>query len=263
MSSIKDRFNPSKITKNMTSKQIYTIIGIVAGIILAILGIILYNYTTPSIQKVSFFKKVQTADNEHTIPVKKLVNKNGGKEYSFSMWLRINHWINDGTEKNIFSYGHKDTAAHHTNAVPSVWLDSKKNDLNLYVHTTAGSSKSKQAIKVENVPLKQWFKLTIVMTKNSIQVFLNSKLDVFTFLPGDIIIPNGDVYLFSGANKIDGQFSNFIFYKQALTTSEVAKLYAVGAKPTQKSLLFKFVNLFTSVRKYPYDKTLMKQCTDC
>ena len=101
------------------------------------------------------------------------------------------------------------------------------------------------------------------MTRKSVQVFINSKLDVFTFLKGDIIIPNGDVYLFTGDSKIDGQFAHFIYYKQALSPAEVTKLYTVGDRPTKKSLLYLFVNLFTNMGKYRNDKQIKKNCHTC
>ena len=260
---------PNTLRENMTQAQLYKLVIIIGAIIFCILGVILYYYMTPGIQKKSFFKDVELTNSEYVIPKNKLNMKNGGKEYSISMWLRINNWYNQTTsqygsskERNIFSYGSKDTGSTkgtqqtstHENVVPSVWLDNKKNDLNIYIQTLQGS----QAVKVKNIPLQKWFKLTVVMTKNSIQVFLNSKLDVFKFLKGDIIIPNGDLYLFTHSPKIDGQFSNVIFYKQALTTAEVAKLYAVGDKPIGKSLLYRFVNFFTKIGRYRTDSKLKK-----
>ena len=213
-----DYINKRVKSSGLTPKKIYTIISVVAFLILALLGYILYSYSTPNIKKVSFFKDIRDTDKNITISKNKLSIKNGGKEYSFSLWLRINNWYNNDTnEKNIFSYGHRNIASTHphknlsdNNAVPSVWLDGVKNDLNIYVRTTNGTDQT--PIKVKNVPLKKWFKLTIVMTSNSIQVFLNSKLDVFTFLNGDIIIPNGDLYLFTGDNKIHENEAD-VFYQ--------------------------------------------------
>ena len=251
-----------KMKSKITKKQLYIIIGIVVFCVLTILGIILYNYTTPNIKQVNFFKDIYSTDKDFTISKNKLYKKKIGSEYSFSLWLRINNWYkNDNNEKNIFSYGNKDTSYKHENAVPSVWLDSEKNDLNIYVQTKNGGTPT--PVKVKNVPLQKWFKLTVVIKMNSIQVFINSKLDVFTFLKDTIIIPNGDLYLFTGEHKVDGEFANVVFYKQALLTSEVAKLYAVGDRPTKKSLLYMFVNFFTSIGKYGNDKTVAKDFTNC
>lgn len=268
MGYISDRIQSSTLNTKLSSKQKYNILYIAIFFVICILGYILYSYSTPNIKKVLFFKNIKHTDKEVIIPKNKLFKKSSGKEYSFSVWLRINNWYNnDNNEKNIFSYGHRSTPYSHTEqnanniAVPSVWLDGIKNDLNIYVRTTSGSRQS--PIKVKNVPLKKWFKLTIVMTGNSIQVFLNSKLDVFTFLSGDIVMPNGDLYLFTGKHKIDGEFSNFIFYNQALTATEVAKLYKVSAKPIKKSLLFKFVNIMKNIGKYKYDSVLYKDCENC
>ena len=149
----------------------------------------------------------------------------------------------------------------HKGVVPSVWLDNEKNDLNIYLHTLSGLN---PVIKVKNIPLKKWFKLTIVIKKRSVQIYLNSKLDVFTYLKNDIIVPNEDFYLFTGDTKIDGNFSNVVYYKQALNAAQVAKLYTVGDKPTNKSLLYKFVNFFKKVGKYRDDKKIKKDnCEKC
>ena len=244
--------------KSLKKGQILKLIAVIVCVILGILGYIVYTYLSPDIKQILFFKKKLPTDNEYVITKDKLNRKKGGKEYSFSLWLRINNWYNnDKNEKNIFSFGAVDKQGQHENVVPSVWLDGRKNNIHIYVHTKKGVNKT--PIKVENVPVKKWFKLTVVLTSNSVQVFLNSKLDVFTYLEGNIINPNGDLHLFTGEHKIDGQFANVVFYNQALMANEVAKLYQVGDKPIDKSMLYKLVQFFKNVGSYKHDKELVNK----
>ena len=253
-----DIVNKSKqfIEKNKNNKKLIIIIVIILTVVVLSFGYLIYKYSQSNVSRVQFFKHSQPTNISKNIPQRELFKKTMGEEYSFSMWFRINNWYTNTSTpglQHIFTFG--DSALN--NGIPSVFL---KNDINDIVIKVKTSDPTPIQIYLKTVPIKKWFKLTIVMKPKSIQVYLNSKLDVFKLLPSRIVSPATGVQLFND-KKIDGHFSNFTFYSKALSPSEVSNLYDIGDKPTKQSLLYKIINVFLNIGSYRYDKKLTKKET--
>ena len=240
------------IENNKDNKKLLIVLGIIAIICIIVFGYILYKYYIANVERVQFFKSIQPTNVAKIIPKYELFKTTMGKEYSFSMWFRINNWYASQSQhkRNIFTFGNTDDNM----GVPSVSLASDINDIIIKVKTTNGTDE----IILKTIPVKQWFKLTIVMKAKSIQVYLNSKLDIYKLLSGTILLPTHGIYLFknNNNNQIDGHFSNFVFYNKSLSPSEVSQLYDIGDKPTKQTILYKIINMFLNIGNYSYDKIL-------
>jgi len=240
------------INQHKNNKKVWVAVGTICLVIVIFFIYIVYKYSQTNVRRVRFFKNVQATDSIiKPIPTTALFQHRMGKEYSLSMWFRIDNWYKSSVseEKHILTFGH----TNPVHGAPTIVLKSDINDMVITVKTTNGVD----TLLLKTVPIKQWFKLTVVMKENSIQVYLNSKLVIYKLLSGTIPSENIEgITLFNGDKKIDGHFSNLTFYPQALSPSEVSNLYDIGDKPTKQSWLYKLINMFLSIGQYSYDNIL-------
>ena len=254
------------IEKHKNNKKVLIALGTICLVIILFFAYMIYKYSRSNVTRVQFFKNVQPTNIAIAgIPKSELFKSTMGKEYSISMWFRINNWYSSPTtvaggsnDKHMLTMGHSETA----NGVPTITLKNDINDIVIKVRTLDTTNTSKlEEFELKTIPVKQWFKLTVIMKKNSVQVYLNSKLVVYKLLSGTIVGSTSGISLFND-KKIDGHFSNVTFYPKALTPSEVSNLFDIGGRPTEKSFLYKMINMFVDMGQYSYDNILKgsKRC---
>jgi hypothetical protein len=249
------------IEKHKNNKKVLIALGTICLVIILFLAYMIYKYSRSNVTRVQFFKYVQPTNiSIDSIEKNKLFTSTMGKEYSISMWFRINNWYASPTtvaggsnDKHMLTMGNNIPA----NGLPTITLKNDINDIVIKVKTDKGL----EEFELKTVPVKQWFKLTVIMKKNSVQVYLNSKLVVYKLLSGTIEVITSGISLFNEKN-IDGHFSNVTFYPKALTPSEVSNLFDIGGRPTKKSFLYKIINMFVDMGQYSYDNILKgsKRC---
>jgi len=252
--------NKSKviIEKNKTNTKMLTVLITISCVILLYIGYLAYTYNKSNVVSKKFFKNITSTDSTiQDIPKNKLYKRGSSNEYSFSLWFRINNWNSSSIseENHIFTFGE-----HYDSGIPSLFLKTDINDIVIKVKTLVDTDK----IILKNVPIKKWFKITVVMKAKSVQIYLNSKLVVYKLLSDKIISHTGGVQLFKD-KKIDGYFSNFTFYPKALSPSVIANLYDIGDKPIKQSFLYSLINKIINIGQYHYDKILLhnKNNEDC
>ena len=240
------------IEQNKNNKKVLIVLGTIILVILLFFAYIVYKYYQSNVRRVKFFKNIQATDTDILpIPKKNLFKCTMNKDYYISMWFRIDNWSSstDTTNiKHILTFGQPTTSI----GMPSLYLKSTINDIVIKIKTTQGV----ETFELQTVPVKKWFKLTVIMKKNSVQLYVNSKLVVYKLLSG-FINSNyvSGISLFNDKN-IDGHFSNVTFYPKALSPTEVANLYDIGDKPLKQSWLYKLINMFVNIGQYSYDNIL-------
>lgn len=272
------------IIKHKNKKNLLIVLFIFITIVVGCFIYIVYKYSKMNVNRVKFFKSVVDTTVKKIIPKHKIVSKVFGEKYSFSMWFKIDNWYATGNDtpelwNHVFTFG----SSEILDGIPSVYLSNKLNNMKITVKTsyltncgqnTGVCPSNYEDILVKTVPLKKWFKLTVVMKAKSVQVYINSKLDVYSLFTGNIALPQDGIILFDSSKSfynsngqlqkvssgesqiIDGYFSNFTFYNIALSPSQVAHLYDIGDKPTKQSLIYRLINFFINIGKYGYDNQL-------
>ena len=102
--------------------------------------------------------------NNKSIPV------SSNMAYSISLWLYIDSWkYKYGEKKHIMHIGDE----RSYNVQPLIYFDKIKN--NIIIETDLKNNKLIH--KIEDIPLKKWVNLIIVVDNQSLRIFNNGKLD--------------------------------------------------------------------------------------
>jgi hypothetical protein len=80
---------------------------------------------------------------------------------------------------------------------------------------------------IENVPLKRWFHLAVVVNNEAIDVHIDGKLVKTCVAPSLPILNKGELY-FSKDGKFDGVLSNMNILPKTLDSNEISQIYMRG-----------------------------------
>jgi hypothetical protein len=197
----------------------------------------------PSVSlKNKMFRSLPNSDNERT-----------GIEYSYSCFLLMkddNFGDNDTSAfRHIF---HKGSESLYPLMGPGVFVNTGENSLRIYQNNT---STWYNYIDIQDIPIKKWFHLVILVKNNATEIYINGnlsgkitnnnaiiyqnyqKLYVFSdkrILPGYTngtcpSMPIGETYKVNG--KASGLISRFYYYSYALTYTEIQDLMNMGPNP--------------------------------
>ena len=137
-------------------------------------------------------------------------NENDGTEFTYSMWLVVENFVyKQGKWKHIF---HKGNNTAYPNQAPGVWLKPDQNALRIYMNT---HEKILEHIDIDNIPVKKWFHIGIVLKEKTMDIFMNGKLKKRHILSG---IPRqnfGDIWV-----NLFGGFEGYV--------SKISRYYQVG-----------------------------------
>jgi len=80
---------------------------------------------------------------------------------------------------------------------------------------------------IENIPMKRWFHLAVVVNNEAIEVFIDGKLVKTCVAPALPVLNKGELY-FSRDGKFDGVLSNMNILPKTLGVAEINQIYMRG-----------------------------------
>ena len=111
------------------------------------------------------------------------------------------------------------------------YIDSSKNDLNIYAVTTSGISGvyTKEALPpITNIPQGTPFRLSIAFMPNYVEVYVNGKLNATTVLKGTPVKISSQFWPPPKSVSAAVQVGNFYYWPRALMASELQSLVSTS-----------------------------------
>lgn len=191
----------------------------------------------------------QDPNNSESVPILRSRDENGGIEFTYTIWLYVNDWVNykTGLWKHVFHKGSSNsfpppehssqlgaTSSTSNNngyqyamiAAPGLWFHPNTNSLRLYMNTFKNMN---EYIDIGNIPTNKWYHLTIVVKETSLNLYVNGFLKQKNHLSSLPRQNFGNAYI-----GLNGGFSGFVadlkYHNYALSAAQVLK--SVGNPPT-------------------------------
>ena len=117
---------------------------------------------------------VISQDPNHTnyVPIKRSVDQDG-IEFSYALWFLITDFsYKQGEWKHIF---HKGNSSSYPNRAPGVWIHPNTNMVRIYMNTMQTLL---EYIDIDNIPLRKWVHMVIVVKNRSLSVYINGLLKI-------------------------------------------------------------------------------------
>lgn len=239
-----------------------------------------FYYSTGKKQKIKKLSAAELWNNEiidmntpftHTPTSDSDENINGPPGISYSTNIKISDWMYDTNVdfREIFTHGSGSFRQLHESDILSVAIDAHVNDIIIEVNTiefidsgegqgscnsfsqsddgyiyTSKGNQFKNIVSTEiilkNFPLDKYFHLTIVLSKNRVDTYVDGKLHVTKILPGYVNLPydkNGvntnsllkqDDLIFFQGSPIKGEMHDFMYFKSELSLKLIQDIYAVS-----------------------------------
>ena len=166
---------------------------------------------------------VISQDPSHTnyVPIQRSVNQDG-IEFSYSLWFLINDFnYKQGEWKHIF---HKGNSSSYPNRAPGVWIHPNSNMIRIYMNTMKTLL---EYVDIDNIPLRKWVHLTIVLKNRFLLVYVNGFLKIrkeLTSLPRQNY---GNVWtnMYGG---YEGYLAKLQYFDKAITPEQIDELVTKG-----------------------------------
>ncbi len=174
--------------------------------------------------------------NPKTIPSSMLPRSNDAKfgvEFTYSAYLYVENWPKVDT---IVFYKGESTSesAIPLLQAPGVWLNGNKNSIRVHMNTYKNFNVDvvggdlKPYVEIDNIPVKNWFHLTIMLVNNNIDVFINGRLRTRLPLDSPAKQNYGNLYL-APNDGFNGFISRFRYFNYALPFWRIEQLVREGA----------------------------------
>lgn len=157
---------------------------------------------------------------------------NKGLEFSYSVWMNITSLeYPTGSElRPIFYKSMKkeivndaDVSAHaDADFAPGIFL-TKSNTLLVMMRTGEGM----KSVKVENIPLKKWFHLCLIVRQESMDIYVNGQMVQSKRFPTPPLQNDGDLYI-NTHGGFDGIIADLKFYAYGISYDRINKLLQDG-----------------------------------
>lgn len=103
---------------------------------------------------------------------------------------------------------------------PGIFADPVTNDLILFV-TTVRATDPHEMIRIPDIPLDKPFKLTVVLQRNYVEVYINCHLEVTKVLGAEAAIVPKTWYGLSGNANAMAQIQNLTLWKEPLSATNI------------------------------------------
>lgn len=166
---------------------------------------------------------VISQDPNHTnyVPIKRSVNQDG-IEFSYSLWFLVNDFsYKQGEWKHIF---HKGNSSSYPNRAPGVWIHPNTNMIRIYMNTMKTLL---EFVDIDNIPLRKWVHLTIVLKNRSLLVYVNGYLKIKKELSSLPRQNYGNVWtnMYGG---YEGYLAKLQYFDKAITPYDIDALVSQG-----------------------------------
>lgn len=177
-----------------------------------------------------------------SIPILRSRNQTDGIEFTYSVWLFIEHLKDLGHYKHIFHKGNDgfSTSGMHNgmnypNNAPGLYLGKDPNNLNSLViamntYDPTGRSTSSQVnelIHVNDIPLNKWINVIIRVDGRNLDIYINGTIVKRHVMKGVVKQNYGDVYVNMNGG-FDGLLSDLWYHDYGLNASEIQKIVNSG-----------------------------------
>jgi hypothetical protein len=206
---------------------------ILVGIFMIILIAVVYMKsssgvsTTTKYEPILITSPVNAYDANLSKTPANIPNPTIGLEYTYSFWIYVSDYTYKyGQWKRILTKG-------DTNGVsgvsPDVALYPNTNALQVRLSTTMGL----EGADVQNIPLKKWNHIVILLNGRSLDVYINGFLERSVVFKGIPIMNNSPLSVCKpnepgAAPGFYGQISRLQYFARAISTSEISALYQAG-----------------------------------
>lgn len=157
---------------------------------------------------------------------------NKGLEFTYSVWMNITS-LEYPTGKKLRPIFYKsmkkeivdntEVSAHaDADFAPGVFL-TESNTLLIMMRTGEGI----KSVKVENVPLKKWFHLCIIVRQESMDIYVNGQMVQSKRFPTPPLQNDGDLYI-NTHGGFDGIIADLKFYAYGISYDRINKLLQDG-----------------------------------
>lgn len=181
-------------------------------------------------------------------------NERSGIEFSYTFYLNVNSSA-FRQEKGLCHIFHKGYSSQFPLLAPGVYMRSDTNTLRIYMNSYKTWN---NYVEIENMPIGKWVHVAIVITDNSLQVFINGnlskKLSFDGFMPyqnyQDIqcfsqrtialrhsTVPSIDDDGFNVFGAMKGQLSRLNYFSYALSYAEIQNIMNEGPSTKMDSAL--------------------------
>ena len=169
-----------------------------------------------------------------SIPILRSVNRDNGIEFTWSVWLFIERFKQDGTYKHIFHKGNDGFAGGTTdglsmpNNAPGLYLDKHDNNMVIVMNTYNNIT---EKITVKDVPLNKWINVMIRVEGDKVDTYINGTI-VNRHQLNSVPKQNyGDVYVNLNGG-FDGNISDLWYHNYALSIREILSIVNKGPDMT-------------------------------
>lgn len=184
------------------------------------------------------------ANNLASFPGKNIPLSNDGQygiEFSYSTWVFIDNlntpnYQTDG--EKLYHILHKGDAYVRNNPIqcPGIWLKRNENEINLVVklntfintdNDCAGKECILERCDIDNIPMKKWFHVTLVVINKNVDIYINGFLKKRCLLKGLPKQNIGNVYI-NNYGGFDGFLSKIRYFNYSLPVWKIEKLVNEG-----------------------------------
>lgn len=242
--------NYMNIFTNNNKKYILIIVGC---ILLGILFYMRYKHNKYNRMNPVFLKSGHSGKQPKIELSKNIPNSKQSAELSTFCWLYINDINRDKTKSHSHIFTKGVPKLLQKKHCPSVWLDSGKNDLLIYV----SNKHFNDIIRLPDIPIKKWLSLAIVIQGVMLNVYMNGQLYISKTLRDQPLINTGDLHICK-MGGFDGVISSLGMYSSALEIKHIRKLHSKGynREPYFKKILNSLKSLLGIKVESPLDLKL-------
>jgi hypothetical protein len=148
-----------------------------------------------------------------------------GTEGTYSFWLKVcpdNFNKGNTIWRTVWYRGDIDTDSMYQKKTPGVYLAPNTNKLIITVSCDNGIDDA-NAIVLDDIPLNNWFCISIVLEGRSLECYLNGLLEKSISLTGSPLMMNSN--LVKGKNGFNGLIAFFRYNSAALDSNNIINLY--------------------------------------
>ena len=149
-----------------------------------------------------------------------------GNEGTYSFWLKVcpdNFNKGNAIWRTVWYRGdNTETDSMYQNKTPGVYLAPNTNKMIITVSCDNGIDEA-NAIVIDDIPLNNWFCVTIVLEGRSLECYLNGLLEKSISLTGAPLMINNN--LIKGKNGFNGLFAFFRYNSAALDSNIILNLF--------------------------------------
>ena len=181
-----------------------------------------------------------------SMPVMRSSNQREGLEFTYTVWLFINHLQNTGTRKHIFHKGSahtgsSDDGSFHPNNAPGLYIHPTRNTLIVVMNTFNNIT---EEIEINDIPMNKWINVAIRVEGNKMDVYINGTIalrHIFKSVPKQNY---GDVYVNMNSG-FNGLLSDLWYHDYALSGTQIEQIVEAGPDMTMDDSTSVFPHYFS------------------